>query len=367
MMLQAWIADIARAVAAFQGPTPLGLGGPSDAELSGSVAAGGFPGVLPLWGGKRQVIGLLAQPEAGPREWRAVILRRGQGLTLATDARTVLPQFIVQQLVSNMPETAERLAAEWPGLEQRAFELHRVLGGSDEALQTAVSVLLDPDVRATFEYDEKRIAAFEEAHSAVFRRIDSSATFVRYADWLDSVIAGKWTPPGDPEHYGSWDRRVLCWAARLVSGQKPRQQLPLSVLQFVVEGDAGIDSGLPVVASWGVRVSAASGESSLVEAADLADAADDPADEITEGIVRALVSEGTAYKGLAHSEAVPAADEGGEPERAWHLLQSAAWWAARNTGAVPDAMLEGARFIAARHEWADVRWVVERGSGGKNT
>ena len=43
-----------------------------------------------------------------------------------------------------------------------------------------------------------------------------------------------------------------------------------------------------------------------------------------------------------------------------HVLQSAAWWAARNTGKVPDAMIEGARFLADRRGWPDVLWVVQR-------
>ena len=85
-----------------------------------------------------------------------------------------------------------------------------------------------------------------------------------------------------------------------------------------------------------------------------------PNDPVVAGIVRALVAEGTSYRGLAHAEAVVVLDERGEPHRAWGSLQSAAWWAARSTGHTPEAMLTGAIFLAERHSWDDVHWVVER-------
>ena len=83
-------------------------------------------------------------------------------------------------------------------------------------------------------------------------------------------------------------------------------------------------------------------------------------DPVSIALARALTEQALSYRGLAHAEAVVVLDERGEPERAWGVMQSAAWWAARRTGAVPDAILEGARFLAERHGWADVAWVVAR-------
>jgi hypothetical protein len=306
---------------------------------------------------------LLATPAAVPQEWPAVILSHGQGLTLASNARTILPQLIVQHYLSNQPSTAERLADQWRAAEPQAVALHQVLGGAKEQLQKAIAAVRDPSMRAAFKYSSDQEEEFEEVHSTLLRKIDSSEPFLHYADWLDACIHGHCTLPEEPELYGPWGRRVLCWASRLLIGQAPRQKLPASWVERVIDGNAGIDSGVPIVPSWSLLVGGASGETALVEAARLIEH-DLPADdEVGQGLVQALLTEGTSYRGLAHAEAVVALDERGESTRAWGALQSAAWWAARNTGSVPEAMFEGARFIATRHEWSDVLWVVERATG----
>jgi hypothetical protein len=82
-------------------------------------------------------------------------------------------------------------------------------------------------------------------------------------------------------------------------------------------------------------------------------------------LVKALAIEGVSYQGYTHAEAVVALDEADQPERAWQVLQSAAWWAARRAGHVPDAMLTGALFLAERHGWGNILRVVRPAIGEK--
>jgi hypothetical protein len=357
--LDAWVIEISKCVRELRSEHVLGVDQPPDSVLSRKVAATGFPAVLPLWTGRRHIVGLLADPLANPETWSGVILQDEQGLTIASDARTLLPQLIVQRVLSNSPDTAEQLANRWSEVGEKALALHRILGGTDDELEAVVAVASDSVAREAFKYKQDRAAVFEAAHSSLCRKIDHSEPFVRYADWLDASIAGRWTKPEDPSRYGAWGRRVLCWAQRLAFAQPTMPRVPTTWLHRIVEERAGIDSGVPVEASWSIQLGA-SGEAALIEAAMVIDHEPPSTDPVSAGIVRAMLAEGTSYRGFAHAEAVVALDERGEPERAWAALQSAAWWAARNTGKVPDAMLEGARFLADRHGWVDVRWVVER-------
>jgi len=357
--LDDWVKEVRAAVDALVPGRGLGIGQPPDRALSQQVALAGFPGVLPLWGARRTLFGLRVVPGADPRAWPGVFIQDGQGLTLATDARTLVPQAIVNRHLSGDPAAAERLAGEWGEAGPGTLALHRALGGADEALDAVVATLGEPAAREAFRWREGKEAEFEAAHSALARKIDASPAFVRYADWLDGCIAGACAAPEDAPAFGAWERRVLCLASRLALSRPGTPKLGAPLVLRVVEPDAGIDSAVPGEPSWSIQPGGASGETTLVEAAaSLGD--EPPADPVAAGLVRALTTEGSSYRGLAHAEAVVALDEGGEPERAWGALQSAAWWAARNTGGVPPAMFEGARFLSERHGWADVGWVVQR-------
>jgi hypothetical protein len=358
--LDTWFSEIGRSVVALGSEPSIGVSEPPSPALSRTVALTGFPGVLPLWSGRRHTVGLLVKPLSVPRTWPGVILQDGEGLTIASDARTLLPQLIVMRLLSKFPDAGRKLAERWREIGPNALALHRVLGGTEEELEEVVAIARDPARREVFNFRKGQEAAFEEAHSTLCRKIDRSEPFVRYADWLDAWIAGCWIAPQDQAYYGAWGRRVHCWARILASLSPAAPKLASGWLHRIVESDAGIDSGLPARASWSVQAGSASGETALVEAAMEIDPEPPPTDPVSAGIVRALLTEGTSYRGLAHAEAVVALDERGEPERAWGALQSAAWWAARNTGQVPEAMFEGARFLAERHDWVDVRWVIER-------
>jgi hypothetical protein len=362
-----WLSDIDDSLGTLGREVSLDILTGAGVALSHTVATHGYPGVLPLWSGELQTVGLLADPAAVPTTWRAVVLARRHGLTLATDARTLLPQLIVHRVLSKLPVTAERLADRWNKIQPKVLALHRTLGGSDEPLDTVIAAVRDPQSRGQFTPRVGREAEFERAHSALARRIDNSEPFVRYADWLDACIETRWIAPDSAERYGPWGRRVLCWARRLRYRQPEVLTLPVSSVRRVIEEEAGIDSGVPKQASWAARPGGASGETALVEAARSIASVPSSGDPVGDGLVKALLTEGTAYKGYAHAEAVVALEERGEPERAWKVLQSAAWWAARNTGQVPGAMLQGARFMADRHGWADVRWVVERAVAAQST
>jgi hypothetical protein len=361
--LESWVSDVGKAVQGLRGVGVLDIRQPPEPDLFRTVASSGFPGVLPLWGGSLQTVGLLVDPTADAQAWPAVVLRNGQGLTVATDARTVLPRFIVDYVLSNFPRSAERLAEQWGDVEPAAVDLHQALGGSRETLDEVMSVVRNPEGRAAFKHEKGREAAFQEAHSTLLRKVDRSEPFAHYARWLDRSIEGQWIAPEDPARYGSWGRRVLCWASRLARRRAPPQRLSTDLLQRVVEAQNGIDSGVPVVPSWSVRPAGASGEAALVEAATLIENDQPTGNEIGDGLVRALVTEGLSYRGFAHAEATVAFDERGEAKRAWEALQSAAWWAVRNTGELPAAMIDGARFMATRHNWSDVRWLIERAAG----
>jgi hypothetical protein len=313
-----------------------------------------------LWAGRNHIVGLLATPDAEPEAWPGVIVRDGQGLTLATDAKTLLPQFLLHHVLSRVPETALQLGDRWSRNQPHILALHRVLGGSDEALNVVGSVLIDAAARAAFNYSDGEEATLESAYSALARQIDRSNPFSRYAEWLDAAITRRWVALAQPGEYGSFGRRALCTAQRLSFAEPAAPKVPVAFLLQMIEGNAGIDSGVPAQPSWTVRVGAASGETALVEAAMELDHAPQPDDSVGAALIKALVTEGTSYRGFAHAEAAVALDERGEPSRAWGALQSAAWWAARSLGEAPPAMLGGSRFMAERHNWDDIRWVLQR-------
>jgi hypothetical protein len=360
--LEGWVAEIERAVAGVSAVPSMGFGESTGRALSRAVASRGFLGVLPLWSTGGRVVGLWADPEASPEIWPGVVLADGQALTVASDSSTLLPQIIVQQFSSD-PDAVRRLTTNWTKYGSAVESLHERLGGSSNTLDIVIGAASDSTTLEAFNYSGDT-ADFEEAHSELSRKIDRSASFKRYAGWLDGAVAGRYTAPVEPARYGSWGRRVLCWANRL-SFTRPSTPGPsVDQLWQVVEGHAGLDSGVPTVPSWAVEPGGASGEGALIQAAMTIDhypPADDP---LRRGLLRALLSEGSAYRGLAHAEATVALDERGEPERAWAVMQSAAWWAARNMSEVPDVFLLGARFLAESHHWADILTVLDRASGG---
>lgn len=360
MTLQEWMRTTEQAVAAIGRGSAVGINQPATDDVARAVVLDGFLGILPLWTGTRHVVGLVADPRSDPHEWRGVILQDGQGLTIASDSRTLLPQLIVQRSLSNAPETTAQLADRWSSLKEPLFHLHRVLGGVDESLKAVEDVVLDVSARDAFRFVKGGEAAFESAHSRLCRAIDGSASFVRYADWLDGCIAGNCRVVSETRSYGPWERRVLCWTQRLrLSGLA--QELPTARLVSIVEAEAGIDSGVPREPSWSVHAGGASATTALVEAADELRERGDALDPVSAAVVAGLTAEDTSYGGLAHAEAAVALDEQGDAIRSWGALQSAAWWAARSGAKVTGPMLDGARSMASRHKWSDVAWLLEHG------
>jgi hypothetical protein len=354
--LTAWCHEIEARVA---GLSRIGIR-PVDRQARSKLVRGGFVGVLPLWRRAGVTVGLQAMPGQAPEAWPGVIEKGDQALTLAADASTLLPRFLFTRLLSNNIEGAESLAGKWPEVRDEATALHDLLGGAPEILATVVGVITDPETRKPFEYDVDRPAPFEAAHSRLARKIDRSPAFARYADWIDASLTGNAAPPHPPEAYGVWVRQLYCRAAEFPRDRLGGAMLPQAILLDLAEAFAGLDTAVPNVPGWELRPGASSGAAALVSIAnkiDLDACADDP---IRRGLVEALRTEHMNYRGLAHAEAVVALDEGGEPERAWGALHSAAWWGARSTGEAPAAILDGARLLCDRHGWDHIRWVVDR-------
>lgn len=362
--LQEWVEQIGGAAGALVAEDALEMREVPGAALSRRVGADGYPGVLPLWAGRRYVVGLLARPDAEPRVWPAVILKDGQGLTLATDARTLVPQLVVQRMLSGNPEGAERLAEQADRHGPAIAALHRALGGTDDSLRAVLDAVRDPAVRDSFRSPDANPAVYHGAHAALLRRIDGSESFTRYAHWLEGAIAGSPAAVNSLHLYGPWARRVLAWSIVMGRYDPAMPQPAPSLLHWLLEADAGIDAAVPGDPVWAVRVGSASGEATLALAAESLRDTPAPVDPVREGILRALLNEGEEYRGLAHAEAVVALDEGGEPARAWGVLLSAAWWAARNAGEVPAALGGGAAFLADRHGWSDIQWVLQLAAEG---
>jgi hypothetical protein len=357
--LSAWCQTIEAHVAAVSGA---GIR-PIEPEVRQKLHAAGFVGILPLWKRAAVTVGLQAMPGMPPQAWPGIIETDGQALTLAADASTLLPRFLFTRMLSNNVEGAESLAKKWSRVGDKVAALHDVLGGALATLAAVVDVITDPEARRAFEYDIDRPARFEAAHSALARKLDPSPAFMRYADWIDAAIAGDAAPAYPPEAVGRWARQLFCRAARLPRHLLGDATLPQAILLNLVEAFSGIDTGVPHLPGWELRPGNSSGAAALISISRKLDPEMLPDDPVPRGLIKAFHSEGMNYRGMAHAEAVVALDERGEPERAWGALHAAAWWGARSTGEAPPAMLDGARLLADRHGWDDIRFVVDRATG----
>jgi hypothetical protein len=359
--LSSWIGEIEAAVNAIGHEPALDIEAARHGGVQGSFLAAGLVGAVPLWSGSSVAIGLMAIPGVEPCSWPVVALERGQAITLASDAATAFPRFVMLRLLSNNLRGAEHFSSRWPETGRKATDLHAALGGAADALGVVQEAASDPTIRNTFAYRKDQVAAFEAAHSLLARKIDRSEPFSRFADWLDAWVSGGDESP-DYQSFGSWRRQSLCLfnAFNRISfaGSSPG-----SALLEVIEAHAGLDSGVPNTPTWALHPANASGEARLAAVARVIDHSSKIDDEIGLGLVKALVAEGMDYNGFAHAEAVVALDESGQPERSWRALHSAAWWMARSTGEVPPAILDGARLLCDRHGWDDIRWVVDRNAG----
>ncbi len=359
--LESWLRGVLQAVERLGRQPVLDLEGSGTPSVSRKLAADGFPGILPLWTGRRHAVGLMVTPESDFTTWQGIIIQDGQGLTISSDARTLLPQFLVQRILSNSPQGASALGELWGEIEADALRLHTVLGGRDETLEVVAAVARDPTARDTFRYVSGKEAMFEAAHSALNRKVDRSEAFAHYADWLDACVAHVWATPDNLLLFGPWQRRVLCWTHRLKTSGKVTTPRTMPAMLSIIEANAGIDSGVPSEPSWSVHAAESSAAAALVATAlDLSESIEG-SDPVSAGLITALITEEEAYRGLAHAEAAVVFDERGESYRAWGALQSSIWWAARNLGTTPPAMLEALRFLVTRHGWGDVIWAIERG------
>jgi hypothetical protein len=354
-----WEADIAAAVGDLSWPSDICIS-PIDLNARLALTAKGFFGVLPLWREAEVTAGLLALPNLEPTGWPGIIEKGGQALTLSSDAGTILPRFLMSRFLSNNIAGAKQLSKAWPEAQAGLSALHAVLGGMAETLEVLADVINDSRERRAFEYDAG-VEGFETAHSILARRIDRSEQFSRFADWMDASIAGDPLPRESAQAYGPWARQLYVRAAGLPDDLV--DDLPQATLLELLETFAGIDTAVPNVPTWEARPGAGSGQAALVALAARIDLDSCPNDPVAAGLLRALRVQGVRYDGYAHAEAVVARDEGGQPERAWGTLHSAAWWAARSIGEAPSAMLDGARLLADRSDWKDIRWVIDRAAG----
>ncbi|MDB5678537.1 hypothetical protein [Sphingomonas bacterium] len=323
-------------------------------------SATAFPGVLILWGSRLVGAGLLAMPGQPPQAWPGVLVENGQATTVSSDARTLLPAFLLHRRLTNAPSNARKLGEAWPVVADACFGLHAALGGERPALETLAAVLQNSVAREEFKRSDDRLA-FELAHSRLMRRIDPSPSFIAFADWFDARLAGK-DHVFAPEAYGAWCRQALSWSHIFdlsVRGgsEEPEMLIPL------LEGFAGLDTGLLLKPSWSWQ-NGGSSETLLVEVASLTDSDSALLDDVQQGLVKTLVSAGTSYDGSDHASATVVLDERGEPDRAWTTLNAAAWWMALRYGEAPAAITDGAHLLCDEHGWEDIRWVVDRAMKG---
>lgn len=350
--LEAWHNELVQLLADIGAEPGLGLDHPTTTTEDEKQDALSYPFALKLWRGRRTTVSLWPTPTMPWREWPVIIAKDGNALPLATDMRTALPRFLAMRLLSANPEGAERLADRWPDAQANAEKLHAVMGGETARLKAVADAAIDGESRA--EMTDAKSSTFEQAHSNLARKIDCDENFVEFADWLDTAI-----------------RQGAAVDANLGIGQ-PWASLALSWIGFDCDNDAdmiaqlwplleyygGVGSGVPTEPTWALRPGAYSGAVVASIVAGLIDGSNLAEGQIQQNIVRMMVDDGVDYNGRAHAEAVALADEGGEPLRAWGLLNSAAWWAAHSLGKVPPAIFDGARLLCDRHDWDDIRWVL---------
>ena len=314
---------------------------------------GGYPGLLPLWKGRRTTVCLEATPGLAPAKWPAVLTAEGQALSLAADAGTALPRFLLKRVLSDNSTAALSLAESWDELSEDALAVQEALGGSSVSLLAAVNASSDATDRDELG-DRGDRESFERAHSRVSRRIDPSAGFGHFADCLDELVTEVGACDLAMELEAPWRRQAVRWRAISSSVYLGERAMTDDELALIIEPDAGIDSALPQEPSWGANPWGAFGQAQLSGMAGDRQFAPSPADPLLQSLLAAMNEGGMGYLGYAHAEAAASLDETGEPERAWRALQSSAWWGARNAGKTPPAILQGCRLIAERHGWDEI-------------
>jgi hypothetical protein len=343
--------DISASIASVAS-TPLGVQ-PYEKQ---KFAKHGYPGVLPLWHGDFTDIGLLAKPGVGWEQWPVVILQTGQAVTLATNLATALPRFLIQNSIANLPDEASELAKRWPEVQATAEALHKALGGDAESLTVVTKVLQDEAAMARLNVRSENDRDYETALGAIFKQIDSSGQFGAYHDFLVRRLSGE-KPRSRFGQLDQWQRQALWWTI-VLDGNQAFDSIDSNIFRTSFEEYAGVDDGLPSQITWD-RINDGPADANLLTAADLAKGRPALKTQMTTTIIESMLQSGLSYNGLAHAEAVPLADEAGEPERAWGLLNSAAWWMARSGGEIPAAIFDGARLLCDRHGWDDIRWVLD--------
>jgi hypothetical protein len=329
-----------------------------------SQAVLGLMGVVPLLDVGDQTIGLLATPDTAALNWPGVAATRGQALTIATDATTLLPQALARSLVRSS-RTVRRLSTGWAAVAPSAKALHLELGGNPKSLEHVIAAGGSPQALKPFIYDGTNERGREGAFSSLCRDIDSSDAFKRFADWVDASVARQWLPldyVGD----GPWRRVVLCWVTRLKGRETQAPSPSLEDLLELVIGPSGVDGGVPPKPSWAVSPGRASGESTVLEATmqiDLYPSGE--GDSMLRDLSQTILEAGSPYSGAAHIQVADVLAARGDPKRAWAALQAAAWWAARNTGSVPGPVVASARTLAEAHGWTDLLWVLEQDPEGQ--
>ena len=318
----------------------------------------GFVAMLPLWRSSPHNVGLLAMPGTAPQEWPAIVEFDGEALTLASNSATALPMFLLLAHLAKAPRSAASLSTRWPEIGKRLLALHAVLGGDPEPLKGLVQAMGDARVREELASPDTHPEQFAARYGQLARQIDPSPRFSRYADWVEGSLRGHFDVPDPAAEYGPWARQTGMRAANWMSGTGGGRSLPEDLRADLLENFAGVDTGLPRQPGWRVLPGSGSSEANLSSLSHWQEAGGAKRDG--KGMVEAIRREGMRYSGLTHAEAVPALAEDGELERAWGVLNSAAWWMARNIGEVPPSILAGARLLVRHRDWSDIGFVIEK-------
>lgn len=352
MLEQAHTLKIIRAVTGRFGPELRALGvwaveGPVPA---GTLAAAGFPAVLPLWWNARDlVVGLRITPGEPLSRWRPVLVESGESTTLGENPGELLPGLLAIRVVESGTSALDRLRERWPTARAAARELQSALGGDprliDDAVQQAISagdVGLPPAG-----------ASPDERPRGVWLAGPRGACLTALDLWLAAHDGSPEAPPPDPIELGPWWRRAAmrwAWTQFCNPGLQP---VPRAVLEDLLLLDAGSDDGNVEAPPWSFRLSnGGAAEGALSSTAMLWEqgASNPTGDPAGEGVARALLDP-AGTDGETHARAAVLLDERGDPQRAWGALCSAAWWAARSLGSTPPALSAGLRILAQRRGW----------------
>ena len=322
----------------------------------------GFVGCVPLWRSYNVTFGLIARPNTAVNQWTGYAEQDGEALTISSSSSRLLLKYLYIMLFDDKVNDLRDASRLWPQLRNDLLELHKALGGISDDFARLENFIGTEEQFHAFDLDEENRTPFEAAMSELARELDPSVEFTRFANWLDRAIEGDLTI-GSDLNLGCWQRMALTWPFLISKKSGQKAEIPEEEARNAVETFCFLDASRARSASWHISPGSGSVEMGQAALSEFIVEKGLQRSDYMGAIVLAVRERNYDYDGQAHAEAVPMLDEAGEPERAWGVLNSAAWWMARQHGEVPPAIFDGARLLCDRNGWDDMRWVIDRAMG----